>query len=52
MIQHDWLTCTDPPTMLKHLTSIGPPKMRKLRSFAIACARCGGRGNSTPESTP
>jgi hypothetical protein len=39
MNEHDWLTCTDPPTMLKHLTSIGPLRMRELRLFAIACAR-------------
>jgi hypothetical protein len=39
MNEHDWLTCSDPSTMLKHLTSMGPLRMRKLRLFAIACAR-------------
>jgi hypothetical protein len=39
MDERDWLTCTDPPKMFDHLTSIGPLRMRKLRLFAIACAR-------------
>jgi hypothetical protein len=38
MNERDWLTCTDPPKMFDHLTSIGPLRMRKLRLFAMACA--------------
>src|SRR5262245_46662313 len=37
MIEQQWLTCTDPETMLK--SGLGKMTERKLRLFACACAR-------------
>jgi hypothetical protein len=39
MTEHDWLTCTNPQSMLDFLRTIGTASERKLRLFAVTCCR-------------